>query len=264
MGEVIETLSLPRKYVPDGAYAGRRVEGVEARGKNLLVHVEGGVTLRVHLKMNGRVTIGPRVPLRPDPSVVFALSTREHLVVGRDAPIAELVRTRDLARTPDAQVRSGLGGLGPDLLAAGFVPDEAAARWHQSRHATIAEALLDQGLAAGIGNEWKSELLFVVGIDPFRSPSDVPLATLVELAAQAATRMRRSVEARPALYPIDRRRGGRLARTARGPDRASPEGLAVGVYERGGEPCYRCGQRVEMKRHGQPPRSTYFCPGCQK
>lgn len=263
VGEVIEVLALPRKRVANDAYAGRRIESVEARGKNLLVGIEGGVTLRVHLRMNGAVRLGPRAneaaALR-DPAVVLVLGTSQHLAVGRDAPIAELVRTRDLSRAPDAQIRSGLGTLGPDVLAPGFDPDDAALRWHAARHATIAEALLDQGVVAGIGNEWKSELCFAAGVDPFRPPGDVPLEALGLLGREAAARMRLNVERRPRLYPIDRARDrGRLART----ERTAREGRRS-VYERRGEPCYRCGTAIEMKRHGQPPRSTYFCPGCQK
>jgi endonuclease-8 len=262
-GDVIEVLALPRKNVPHGAYAGRSIESVEAQGKNLLVHLEGGVSLRVHLKMNGRVRIGARVAegkALADPSVVAVLATNAHLVVVRDAPVAELVRTRDLDAAPDAQRPSGLGGLGPDVLADDFDPRLAAERWHRARHPTLAEALLDQGLVAGIGNEWKSELCFVASVDPFRAPGEVPIEALVRLAEQAASRLRLNVERRPRLYPIDRVRDrGRLAHT----ERTARDGPRS-VYDRAGQACYRCGARIEMKRHGQPPRSTYFCPGCQK
>jgi endonuclease-8 len=263
VGETVEVLALPRKNVPEGAYAGRRIETVEALGKNLLVGLEGGVTLRVHLKMHGRVRLGPRAPVQGalrEPAVVVVLATAAHLVVVRDAPVAELVRTRDVTRAPDAQIRSGLGDLGPDVLSPDFDADAAAACQRAAGHATLAEALLDQRLAAGIGNEWKSELLFVVGVDPFRPPGTVPPETLAQLAREAAARMRQNVAHRPRLYPVDRVRDrGRVART----ERTAREGRRS-VYERGGQACYRCSGHIERRVHGEPPRSTYFCPGCQR
>ncbi len=261
VGETIEVLALPRKNVRDDAYLGRTIASVEARGKNLLVHLEGGVTLRTHLKMHGRWTLSERAgpkPFLPQDTVVFVRTGRFDALC-RSAPIAELVRTSDLGRRIDAQVRSGLGDLGIDILAPGFDPEEAARRWHAAGHPTIAQTLLDQRLVAGIGNEWKSELLFIVKVHPLVPAASVPHAILAALAREAETRMRFNVKRTARLYPIDRARAaGRIARLERKPSEGP-----LSVYGRGGEPCYDCGARIERRMDGDPPRSTYFCPGCQ-
>lgn len=260
VGEVIEVLALPRKNVREDAYRGRRIERIEARGKNLLIHLEGGVTLRTHLKMHGSFRLDPRgAGQRFASDVVVFLRTAQFDAVCRSAPIAELIRTADLDRKRDAQVRGGLGDLGIDLLGDAFDAEEIARRWHGARQASIAEALLDQSLAAGIGNEWKSELLFIVKTSPFARPGEIELSVLQKLAHEARTRMRINVEKRPRLYPIDRVRAvGRLARI----ERKVGEG-PVSVYERRGEPCYDCKTPIERVMQGEPARSTYYCPGCQ-
>jgi endonuclease-8 len=261
VGQRIERLTLSRKSVRPDAYTGRAVTGIEAIGKNLLMHFEGGVTLRSHLKMHGTWRLA--AASEPDPSgadVVVILRTPMHLAVCRSAPVAELVRTRDLSQRRDAQVRGGLGDLGPDVLGSDFDPIDAAVRWHASVHPTIAEALLDQRLVAGIGNEWKSELCFVVKVSPFTAPGAVALPVLTQLAKEAQERMRRNVVGRPRLYPIDRARAvSRIARFERKPGEGP-----LSVYGRDGQPCYDCHTTIERRvQPGPTPRSTYWCPRCQ-
>lgn len=261
VGQRIERLTLPRKNVRPDAYRGRVITGIEAVGKNLLMHIEGGVSLRSHLKMHGSWRLlGSSEPDPKSADVVAILRTETHLAICKSAPVAELVRTRDLAQRRDAQVRGGLGDLGPDVLAADFDPVDAAQRWHHASQPSIAEALLDQRLVAGIGNEWKSELCFVVKLSPFATPSTVPLEVLTQLAREAHERMRKNVVGRPRLYPIDRGRAvGRIARLQRKPGEGP-----LSVYGRAGEPCYDCRAIIERRVHGTTtPRSTYWCPRCQ-
>jgi len=261
VGQRIERLTLPRKSVRPDAYGGREITSVEAIGKNLLIHLEGGVSLRTHLKMHGGWRL--LAASEPDPKsadVVVILRTSMHLAVCASAPVAELVRTRDLTQRRDVQVRGGLGDLGPDVLGPGFDPIDAAHRWHGAPHATLAEALLDQRLVSGIGNEWKSELCFVVRVSPFTRPAEVPLPVLIDLAEQARERMRRNVR-RPRLYPIDRGRAvSRIARFERRPGEGP-----LSVYGRKGQPCYDCHALIERRvQPGTIPRSTYWCPRCQR
>jgi endonuclease VIII len=264
VGQTIEVLELPRKNVRPDAYAGRAITGVEARGKNLLIHVEGGVTLKSHLKMHGTWRLRAREKAtEPRPSesdVVVFLVTPRFVAICCSAPIAELVRTRDLELARDAQARGGLGELGIDVLAEGFDVAEAARRWHRASHPTIAEALLDQRLVAGIGNEWKSELCFLAKVHPFSPPRDVPLAVLEKLATEAQVRMHKNVARKRRMYPIDRIRAeGRIARF----EERRPGQGPLSVYGRGGEPCYDCRSPIERAVRGEPPRSTYWCPRCQ-
>lgn len=264
VGQTIEVLELPRKNVRPDAYAGRAITGSEARGKNFLLHIEGGVTLKSHLKMHGTWRLRAREkehePRPTEHDVVVFLVTPGFVAVCRSAPIAELVRTRDLELARDAQVRGGLGGLGIDVLGEGFDASEAARRWQAASHPTLAEALLDQRLVAGIGNEWKSELCFLVKVHPFATPPTVPLDVLEKLAIEARIRMRKNVEKKRRLYPIDRIRAeGRVARFE---ERKVGQG-GLSVYGRRGEPCYDCRSPIERDVRGDPPRSTYWCPRCQ-
>ncbi|MCR6679032.1 hypothetical protein NVV43_26425, partial [Escherichia marmotae] len=80
--------------------------------------------------------------------------------------------------------------LGPDLLSPGFDAEAAVARIESRHDLEIADALLDQRALAGIGNVYKSEVLFLTGINPFRRVADVPHEQIVAAVARAARLMR--------------------------------------------------------------------------
>jgi endonuclease-8 len=255
VGQPVHVLDLVRRTESTEGLAGKRVTGVEARGKNLLVHFEGDVSLHVHLKMNGWISVHPHgAQRRPGRDTVVVLDTERHRVIVDSAPIARLIQTRDLVR--DIHFRH----LGPDLLADSFDLDEALARLRIRKEVPLGEALMDQSAVAGIGNVWKSELCFNLKLDPFapvEAASDDELRALLELAQK---QMKETVERAPRRIPdpFTARRGERQTRVDHrlGQKRNS-------VYERSGEPCYDCGTRIEMKRQGTQDRSTYYCPKCQ-
>src|SRR5690606_7757508 len=107
---------------------------------------------------------------------------------------------------------------------------------------TIAEVLLDQRVAAGIGNVFKSDVLWLCRGDPFAPVSSVDSDTRRQLLETAAAQIRANI--RP------------------GHRQTVPGGLAV--YGRRRQPCLRCGTPVQMRRHGEQARSTYWCPTCQR
>jgi endonuclease-8 len=255
LGRAIRALELTRRVESTEGLIGKSVIGVEARGKNLLVHIEGGLSLHVHLKMNGWVYAARHSESRrPGPETVVVLDTDEHRVLVDSAPVARLIRTGDLVR--DIHFRH----LGPDLLGETFDIDEALARLKIRKEVPLGEALMDQSAVAGIGNVWKSELCFNLKLDPFapvEATTGEELRALLELARK---QMKETVERAPRRIPdpFTARRGERQTRVNHrlGQKRNS-------VYERGGEPCYDCGTKLEMKRQGAQDRSTYFCPKCQ-
>src|SRR3954453_12113778 len=124
---------------------GRRLEGVEAIGKNLLLRFEGGLVLRSHLRMKGRWRV-----LSRDEDVFgtpwLVLKGDEHAGVLWNGPVLEL--DRGVARR-----------LGPDILAEPPDYDEMVARIRRDPHRAVGDALLDQRLVSGIGNVWKVESL---------------------------------------------------------------------------------------------------------
>ncbi|MGC4066636.1 MAG: DNA-formamidopyrimidine glycosylase family protein [Polyangiaceae bacterium] len=254
-GKEVRGLELVRRTESTDGLVGQSITGVEARGKNLLVHFAGGLSLHVHLKMNGRIFVCRQEEgRRPRPETVVVLDTDEHRVIVDHAPIARLIRKRDLIR--DLHFRH----LGPDLIADGFDLEEALLRLRLRKEMPLGEALLDQSAVAGIGNVWKSELCFNLRLDPFAPVAAATEDELRALLAMARKLMVATVE-RPQRRlpdPFAPREGQRHARLnhRHGQKRLS-------VYERVGERCYDCGSVILVKTQGEQLRGTYYCPTCQ-
>jgi len=216
---------------------GKRVDAIEAQGKNLLIRFDGGLELRTHLRMHGswhRYRPGERWR-RPAGRARLVLEVDGAVAVCFDAPVVELFETRAEPLHPS------LSRLGPDLLSPDFDAAEAHRRLRapERRSMSISEALLDQRALAGIGNIWRNETLFAERVDPWAPVDGVDDATL-----------------------------GRLIATARGLLRESA-GLAPGraptrVYRRTGRPCPRCGTTIRSRPlSAEITRTTYWCPTCQ-
>lgn len=227
----------------DAPPPGATIAGVEARGKHLLVHFDGGCTLRTHLRMTGswhlyRAGERWRKPVHLA-RVVLGVDSG-WVAVCFQAPIVE---TYQRARAePDA-----LATLGPDLCLPesldDAVLDHIVARAAQLTPpgTSLGDALLDQRIAAGIGNVYKSEACFAAGLDPTGAFEWVTVEDRRRLWAVAARQLQANL--------------GRAER------RTHPAGLAV--YGRQGRPCHRCGTAIRMTRTGPLARTTYWCPACQ-
>lgn len=224
--------------------AGRVVQSVEPVGKHLLIGVDDGTTLRVHLGTKGKWNrMEPGVAARISPgNVSLRLDTEQDGLVCTKAPTVERFRTRE------RPVHPVLRRLGPDVLDAAFDPDSVLARLSLATEAaTVSEVLLDQRVACGIGNVYKSELCFWAGLDPFTPPGVVPRAQWVDLYRQGRSWMRANCQPRP--------------RNTTGLGRGQPR---LWVYGRHGRPCLTCSGEIRVKLHGRDlPRLTYWCPGCQ-
>jgi len=217
---------------------GETIDAVRAVGKHIVVDFSGGLSLRVHLRMTGRWRIYERGALseRASYAARVILEVPDRVVACFDAPDVAVTR-RD---------RVAIGHLGPDLCHPDVDLDAVVARIpsYVGPVTTIGEALLDQRIAAGIGNVYKSEALFAERIDPTVRVADL------------TPRLRRAVFAR-----AHRQLRENLVRG--GPRRTVPQGLAV--YGRAGRPCRVCGTAVVRIVQGvERPRSTYFCPECQR
>ena len=149
---------------------GREITAVDALGKNLLIRFDNGLEIRTHLRMNGswhRYRPG-EAWRRPPARARLVLEVPGAVAVCFDAPVVELLEQRAEAIHPS------LGGLGPDLLAPDFDADEAMRRLRDPARAAIAiaEALVDQRALAGIGNVYKSEVLWIERVSPFTPVAD--------------------------------------------------------------------------------------------
>ncbi len=228
---------------------GAEVTAVEALGKNLLIRLDNGLEIRTHLRMNGswhRYRPGERWR-RPAGRARLVLEVPGAVAVCFDAPVVELLEQRTEALHPS------LGALGPDLLSADFDAAEALRRLADpSRAATsIGEALLDQRVMAGVGNVYRSEILWIARVSPF--------LPVVQVDTDARTRL--VAEARRLLLANATRSHG-PARTTTAGDRGAPGPLYV--YRRTGRPCRRCSTPIASARLGRElPRAVYWCPACQ-
>jgi endonuclease-8 len=257
-GKPLRALTLVRSTARIEGLLGNEIVGVEARGKNLLVHFAAGFALHVHLKMNGSVRLERRDDTKRvnTSRAVAVLDTDEHRVLVSDAPVARLIRSRDLKS--DAHFRS----LGPDLLGPVFDVREGFIRLKLRGKQILGEALLDQSVMAGIGNVWKSELCFTLRLDPFAPVSAHSDQELQELVALARKQMFDNVYGPKRSLPDPFDRAPPTARKAR-VDPRQGEGV-LSVYERSGQACYDCRTtKIEMRRQGEQQRSTYYCPTCQ-
>lgn len=226
------------------ACSGRRVTFVQARGKHLYIGFDGEEVLRSHLGMYGswhfyRPDEAWRKPRRQASLVV---ATADEVFVCFNA------REVELLRSPSVRARIGQTRLGPDLIADGAGPEIIVRRARDllDEDALLADVLLDQRVACGIGNVYKSEVLFLEGWSPRTRLGEVADADLARCFATAADLLGRNLGG-----------GRRVTRFAA--DRAG----RLWVYGRTGKPCLRCETPVIGGRLGRHHRSTYWCPGCQ-
>lgn len=237
---------------------GATIMAVDAVGKNLLVRFGNGLELRTHLRMHGSWhRYRPGEPWRRAAArAVLVLEVPGAIAVCFDAPLVELLEARAEGLHPP------LAGLGPDATGDAFDRDEAMRRLRDPGRAgrTIAEALLDQRALAGVGNVYKSEVLFIERVDPFSAVAAVDDATLARVVDRARTLLlaNRGFAAR-----VTTGSAGGGAATAMIEGRPPSAGARLWVYRRAGRLCRRCGTLVLARRHGDLPRTTYWCPRCQ-
>ncbi|MGW3956948.1 Fpg/Nei family DNA glycosylase [Streptomyces sp. NPDC004752] len=233
-------LRVPRYATVD--LTGRTVLDVTPRGKHLLTRVEGGLTLHTHLRMDGAWKVygdGERWSGGPAHQIRVILGTGEHTAVGYRLPVLELLRSTEESRV--------VGHLGPDLLGPGWDPQAALANLLADPARPLGEALLDQRNLAGIGNVYKSELCFLLGVTPWLPVGALPADRAAKLPALA----KRLLEA-------NRDRPVRTTTGRRGQD--------LFVYGRAPRPCLRCRTQVRVadQDDGSRERPTYWCPNCQQ
>jgi endonuclease VIII len=238
-GEALLRFEMPRSSAPPTTTP--RVLSVDAVGKYLVVRFDDERTLVTHMKMNGSWHVYRRGERwRKSPSRALAiLETARHVAICFDAPVVRLLSNAKVARA--------LATLGPDLLSPAPDLAEAARRVRDAKELTIAEALLSQSLVAGIGNEIKSEALFLARLDPRARVRELPGDALARVLDEARKILLLNV-----------------APTMRGPRRTRGGKTRAWVYGRAGEPCLVCATPIARIYQGPlgARRSTYFCPTC--
>ncbi|HEX4226726.1 MAG TPA: DNA-formamidopyrimidine glycosylase family protein, partial [Pseudonocardiaceae bacterium] len=221
---------------------GRSVLGVASVGKHLFVRFDDGVSLHNHLRMDGswRISAPGERWRAPGHQVRVVLGTAQRVAIG--------VRVHDLALLRTERESELVGHLGPDLLGADWGEESVATatlRLGAEPEREIGLALLDQTIMAGIGNVYRAELCFLLGVSPWAPVSAVD--------AEATVRLARKLLLRNAMAPVRNTTGDRTP------------GRQLWVYGRLWRACLRCGTPVRSAEEGKevPPRVVWFCPACQ-
>jgi formamidopyrimidine-DNA glycosylase len=224
---------------------GRRILGIDRRGKYLIIHLSGREAVLAHLGMSGTFILRPAdASLELHDHVRFLLSRGSALVFNDPRRFGLIV-------LGDPQGFAELAHMGPDPLSEDFTPAWLR-QLTRGRRRPVKNLLMDQRLIAGIGNIYANEILFEAGVRPSRQARRLKLAEL-EVLFQAIRRVLQEAIAA----------GGSSISDYRDSDgRVGYFQLRFRVYDRTGEPCRRCGATVRRVVHAG--RSSFYCPACQR
>ena len=247
---------------------GATIARVGRRAKTVLVHLSDGRVLTVALRMTGALVVSPAAAAEdPYARVVF------HLADGRELRFRDIRKfgriglwapggLRGRRRTPTARSRAvaeartpyRVGDVfarhGPEPLARSFSAEWLGERL-RGRRGRLKSLLLDQSFVAGVGNIYADEALWRARLHPLRTADSLDAHEIRRLHRATRAVLRQGIAYRGASFSdyigADGQPGENQER--------------LHVYRRTGEPCLRCGTRIERIVIGQ--RSTHFCPRCQ-
>ncbi len=242
-------LPFPPRF--DTRLEGRRVTRIGRRGKYLLIHLDDGEVLIVHLGMSGRLVIHEKPAPQPGRHDHVHIETDDGAVItfsdARRFGLMTLCREDELDRHPL------LADLGPEPLGDAFDGSRLAARLSGKR-TPVKSALLDQRVVAGLGNIYVCESLFRAGLSPRRLAYTVVGRRAERLAASIRAVLGDAIAA-----------GGSSLR-----DYVQASGVlgyfqhSFAVYGRTGEPCPGCDCDAAIRRIVQGGRSTFYCAKRQR
>lgn len=218
-----------------------RAIGVEARGKHLIIHFDNEHALHSHMGMTGSWHLYPLQHRwqKPRSQAAIVLTTASWDVVCFSPKQLQILTERKLASDPWLQ------RLGPDILGPPIDNKTLLNRFRTQNVLPIGEAVMNQTVVSGIGNVYKSEILFLEQIHPQTRVAELTDQQLLKLRDQAVFLMQRNLNNTPRQT---RFRGDRQK---------------LWVYGRSGEECLKCGSTIQIIRQGNLARSTYLCPQCQ-
>jgi formamidopyrimidine-DNA glycosylase len=234
---------------------GARVTALRRRSKYLLVDLDRGETLIVHLGMSGRLLVSG-APVGRFHHDLATPGKHDHVVIdvegGARITLNDVRRfgAMDLWPTASLDAHRLLAPLGPEPLGNGFHAGHLAARL-AGRATPVKAVLLDQRVVAGLGNIYVCEALWRAGVSPLRLARDVSAAEAAALAAAIRATLEAAIAAGGSSLRDYRRADGELGYFQH----------AFAVYGRAGDACPRCGGPVGRAVQGG--RSSFHCPVCQ-
>jgi endonuclease-8 len=234
-------------------FTGQTVTHIEARGKWLLIHFSRGNILATHMLMSGSWHIykpGDRWQDSPG-NARIVLETADYLAVGFRVPIARIYTEQTLAR------ERKIPRSNQDVLSPSFDAATAARRLMSRPNDELGNALLRQDVLAGVGNVFKSEICFLLGLNPFCKVASISQPQVEEIVATAQRLLAANVLEDSSDLIVTY--SGKHRRTTNNADPAE----SLWVYGRKNEPCRRCGTPIQRALQAPNARSTYWCPTCQ-
>jgi len=241
------TIATPTPGRFEKALTGARFVTPRRRGKFIVLDLEDGRSILVHLRMTGRLTLGPGGATRED---------HEHVILnlsdGRDLRFRDPRKFGRWYLLEDAEEK--LGELGPEPLASEFTSKRFAEQL-QRRSGMLKPLLLNQAFLAGVGNIYADEALFRARLHPQRAADTLSMAEIQELHRAVRAVLREGIRASGTSL-------GDASTNYQGVDgERGAYQIRLRVFQRTGQPCPRCRTPIERITLGQ--RSTHYCPSCQ-
>ena len=229
---------------------GKRINAVNRRGKYILIELDAGLILAVHLRMTGQfLVLKTEDDLPRHAHAVFYLKDERRLVF-RDQRQFGVMR---LATRADLVAMKGIVELAPEPFSEDFSVAYLKTILARSQR-TLKTLLLDQTKVLGLGNIYAAEALFRARINPFKVASELSSRRVARLHQAIRDVLRAAVSGNSS---------SRISlENAEGFSYGEAFGRVWQVYEREGEPCFKCGARIRRLTHSG--RSTYWCPTCQR
>jgi formamidopyrimidine-DNA glycosylase len=242
------TVGYPEAVAFADRLAGRAVSGARRRAKYILIDLDDGLLLVVHLRMTGNLHFAP-----PSEPPHRHLRARLPLEDGEELRFADMRKFGRLYLGDEAELASviPLARLGPEPLAEDFTLERLRAAL-AGRRGPIKQALLDQSVIAGLGNIYVDEALFRAGIHPLRPAGSLDADERTALHAGIQASLRQALG-----------NGGTSFRDYLSTwGRKGTNQDALLVFRRQGEACVRCGAPLQRIVVGG--RGTHYCAQCQR
>lgn len=222
---------------------GRSVTAITRRGKYIVIQLDDGQALIIHLRMSGHLAVVDRcTPADKHTHTIFGLGNGRELRFRDTRKFGRVYLVDDAAEV--------VGKLGPEPLEDEFTADTLRDLL-DGRHRVLKPLLLDQTFIAGIGNIYADEALFYARLLPTRRSDSLSNEEIDALYDGIQTALTLGIA----------REGASITTYVKPDGEKGDMQNAVNVFRRTGETCYRCGGTIERIVLGQ--RSTHFCPGCQ-
>ena len=244
---------------------GKKIIGIERRGKNILINLNDKRVLLIHQKMTGHLLFGKWLfkkgkwfskipgPLKDDPRnrflhLVFLLDNDKHLALSDLRKFAKV----ELWDKDELQNSEGFKGLGPEPLERIFTFKKFKGVLAKRRKGKIKEVLMDQKIIAGIGNIYSDEILWEAKVNPFRDITTLKEKELDKIYKAIKKILRKGIKMKGDSFSDYRKVDGTKGNFNK----------LERVYRKEGKKCQRCKNIIKRKKIGG--RSAHFCPRCQR